>query len=408
PAARPRPVEPAPETRVRLPLPPAAAAAPVAPPAPVAPRTTVAPFQAVPTPSHGSDEPRPEAGPRRGTGTEPAAEPSWRAGRPAAVEAPSRNGSGSRDWTSPSRVEPDRPAPAPVTTAIPDRNPARAEDSARRTPAPATEAIPDRNATTRDRGDADDRWADEDDRVDEDDDLDEPADLRRGPVTGPVTGPSTEVVGGRAALRAERQAAEAERRKSGRRSGATAVRLDDEDGPRRPSGVRRAATGLLAVAVVALVVLGVYSFAVPDAEEASRSQSTATTHSTSAATAPPSSVLPPLEVEPLPPAEGAAPAADVRAPVTVLNATGITGLAADVAGAIGGQGFESPGVGQYQGGDIAVTTVYYTEGDETQRQAAVRLVELFPEIHGPAVRFFEVPDVAVPGLVLVATGEWRP
>jgi hypothetical protein len=94
--------------------------------------------------------------------------------------------------------------------------------------------------------------------------------------------------------------------------------------------------------------------------------------------------------------------------VTVLNATGITGLAADVAGAIGAQGFESPGVGQYQGGDIAVTTVYYTEGDEAQRQAAVRLVELFPEIHGPAVRFFEVPDVAAPGLVLVATGEWRP
>jgi hypothetical protein len=92
----------------------------------------------------------------------------------------------------------------------------------------------------------------------------------------------------------------------------------------------------------------------------------------------------------------------------VLNATGITGLAAEVADALGEQGWESQGVGQYQGGDVAVTTVYVTEGDEQQQQAALQLMEQFPDITGPATRFFEVPGVADPGLVVVTTGEWRP
>jgi hypothetical protein len=35
-------------------------------------------------------------------------------------------------------------------------------------------------------------------------------------------------------------------------------------------------------------------------------------------------------------------------------------------------------------------------------------VQQFPEISGPAVRFFEVPDVEAPGLVVVTTGEWLP
>ncbi|MFW3170683.1 LytR C-terminal domain-containing protein, partial [Geodermatophilus sp. CPCC 206100] len=423
PASRPVPAEPTPETRLRLPVPPAAAAAPPAPVAPEGPRTTVAPFQAVPSPGHGDEEPASAAGVdarptdlpqsgRRRTDARRAEEPSWRTGQPLAGGASSAPGY--RDWTSPSRPEEDRPA----TTAIPDRNTARSGSSARRAPAPATEAIPDRTAAGRDVDVDDDRWDDErwddggvDARWDEADGVaaarDEPSDRDRDrdPWTDPGTGPSTAVVGGRAALRAERHAAEAARRKAGNRS--TVPRLDDDEDERRPSGVRRAATGLLAVAVVALLVLGVYSFAVPDAEEASRAQSTAPTPTTSAAPASPSSALPPLEVAPLPPADGA-PATPVRAPVTVLNATGITGLAREVADAIGGQGWESPGVGEYQGGDIAVTTVYYAKGDATQQQAAAQLVEQFPEIHGPAERFFEVPDTVAPGLVLVATGEWRP
>ncbi|MGY1661570.1 LytR C-terminal domain-containing protein [Geodermatophilus sp. SYSU D00705] len=391
---------------MRLPLPPAASA----PAAPAAPRTTVAPFQAVPRPDPSPDEPASPAGrpreeraerrPAAPTGhpadadpVEPSSPRPSRGDRPAAASGPSDAAPGYRDWTSPSRTR--DAAPPPATEAIPDRNPVReqAGSGAGRTPAPATEAIPDRNADRRDRAD-DERGPQAD------------TDRHRGPDTGTDTG----VVGGRAAFRAERQAAEAERRKAARRSGggSTAARLDDADGEgRRGSGVRRAAAGLLAVAVVALLVLGVYSFAGSDPQETSTDRTASAAPSSTAAPAAPSSALPPLEVAPLPPAD-AAPADPVRAPVTVLNATGVTGLAADVAAALGAQGWESPGVGQYQGGDVAVTTVYFTKGDETQRQAAVQLVEQFPQITGPVERFFEVPDVAVPGLVVVTTGEWRP
>jgi hypothetical protein len=36
------------------------------------------------------------------------------------------------------------------------------------------------------------------------------------------------------------------------------------------------------------------------------------------------------------------------------------------------------------------------------------LVTQFPQLHGPAPRFFDVPGNASPGLVVVATGEWKP
>jgi hypothetical protein len=157
--------------------------------------------------------------------------------------------------------------------------------------------------------------------------------------------------------------------------------------------------------VVALVVLGVYSFTSPEAQQAATGTTTAP--ATSAPPAVPSTALPPLEVTPLPPAD-AAPGAPVRAPVTVLNATGVAGLAADVAAELTTGGWESSGTGQHPGADIATTTVYYTEGDQAQYDAAVQLVQQFPQISGPAVRFFEVPDVPAPGLVVVTTGEWLP
>jgi LytR cell envelope-related transcriptional attenuator len=398
---------------MRLPVPPSAAAAPAAP---AAPRTTVAPFQAVPTPDSG-DEPTPAAGwpaetPRRRaadrvrswsedatpagaaspTGypaaVEPDGEPAWSAGRPPAARPARGAAPGYGDWTSPSRTRDEPPAPPPATEAIPDRAPAGSSRAA----APATEAIPDRTPARDD--DAYDDQADDGYGDDEHADDDRHEDERRGPDTGSSTG----VVGGRAAFRAERQAAEAERLRAVR-----AARQEDARG----SGVRRAAVGLLAVAVVALVVLGVYSFTSPEAQEASRSATTEPTPTTSAPPAIPTSALPPLDVAPLPPVD-AAPASPVRAPVTVLNATGVTGLAGDVAAELTGGGWESAGVGEYQGADVATTTVYFTEGDQAQYDAAIQLVQQFPEISGPAVRFFEVPDVEAPGLVVVTTGEWLP
>jgi hypothetical protein len=219
------------------------------------------------------------------------------------------------------------------------------------------------------------------------------------PVRGPASGP----VGGRAAVRAERQAADMARRKAAKRNGTPIpdALADDEDEPRRP---RRVVQGLIAMTVVALGVLGVYSFVSPDTKDAA-SQSGADAADT--ITAPPSDVLPalpttPTEVEPV-------VAAPVKAPVTVLNATEVNGLAAKVATALNGAGWETPGVGGYTAGDVAASTVFFTEGDETQRQAAVQLVDAFPQLTGPTPRFFELPaDVTAPGLVVVLTGDWQP
>ena len=302
------------------------------------------------------------------------------------------------DWTKPSgpgRLAAPEAAPAPVPP-VP--------------PAPLTTAIPDREVSGRQRWDAGDLEPRE-----PLDSLEFPAprDLpdRREAASSTGTGP---VVGGRAASRAERQAreearqaGEAARRKAARRSGAPS--LDDDERPRP----RRLLTGLVAVGAVAAAILGVHTVITPDAEVAGAQTAATSSAAPRAATSAPAvtAALPPLDTAAPAPATEAAPAAPVRVPVTVLNATTITGLAADISTAIAGngQGWQTGTPGGYPGTDVAATTVYFTEGDEKQRQAALQLVEQFPQLRGPAVRFFEVPpEVAAPGLVVVATGDWKP
>jgi hypothetical protein len=206
-------------------------------------------------------------------------------------------------------------------------------------------------------------------------------------------------------MRAERQAADMARRKAvAKRNGGSLSALpeDEDDEPRKP---RRVVKGLVAMAVVGLGVLGVYTWVAPPTQDAAAETPAVTTASPSASA--PTSELPPLPTEPvIVEPEVVAP---VRDPVTVLNATDVNGLAGKISGAIVGAGWESPGVGAYTGGDVPVTTVFFTEGDENQRQSALQLIEQFPQITGPAPRFFELPaDVTAPGLVVVAAGEWQP
>ncbi|SDF29852.1 LytR cell envelope-related transcriptional attenuator [Blastococcus aurantiacus] len=271
------------------------------------------------------------------------------------------------DWTKPSRS---------------GELPSEEEMRAALTPAPSTSLIPERSVAQRDE---------------------DIPDLEGEFQARPVRSSSRSAVGGRAALRAERQAADEARRKAAKDSGVAL--LDDE--PRRAP--RRVAKGLVAMGVVALGVLGVYQVTSPKADEAS-----AVTRNTPATT----SVAPVTPLPPLPeldtgeataPVEEVAPSTPVRVPVTVLNATDITGLAAKISGAVVGGGWEAAGVGAYEGDDVAASTVYYTEGDETQRQAALQLIDQFPQLQGPALRFFDLPaDVTTPGLVVVAAGEWTP
>jgi hypothetical protein len=417
-------------SRSRLPLPPVPAASrPAAPRPPAGPRTTAAPFVAVPSP-----EPRRElaiddafpaaaalgASAERSGGSAPAIsrpDRTWVDAESALVSTgPSMSG-GFRSSASAPRVPRQTtpagpPSPAygdwtkpsgsgDVDLVSDDELPARAF----RAPAPGTTAIPERRMSGRRRQ----QVAPIRDSIDHEIDhsvghsFDEDKDLAPAPVRGPGTG---SVVGGRAAMRAERQAADMVRRKAEKRSGSAVAVLDElgTDGDvRKP---RRVIKGLLAMTVVALGVLGVYSFVSPETKEAA-AESPATVSSAPALIPDASNPLPALPSTPVEVAP--APTTPVRVPVTVLNATETTGLAAKVAEAFGTSGWETPGVGGYTAGDVAASTVFFTEGDETQRQAAVQLVDAFPQLQGPSVRFFELPaDVTAPGLVVVLTGDWQP
>ena len=170
------------------------------------------------------------------------------------------------------------------------------------------------------------------------------------------------------------------------------------------------ARGLLAMVVVALGVLGAYSFVSPHTKEAAAqtSATSAANASAAAAAASDTTALPPLTTT-APVAAPPVAAAPVRLPITVLNATTVNGLAGKAAKAFSAKGWQAPSVGAYKAGDIASSTVYFAQGDEQQRQAAVQLADQFPQLTGPAPRFFQLPaGVTAPGLVVVLTGDWRP
>lgn len=395
-------------SRSRLPLPPVPAAARGATPAVVrtparpapGPLTSVAPFQAVPAP-----EPRPDrsaedlatpasavAGrgdllerPARVQSTPVPARPVRRRPEPelgatgrsglrtsgslprVPIEATVAGGSAPAygDWTKPSRTSADEGAPSTEAD----------HDPSAPTAPPGTTAIPERSVRRR-RSDA-------------------VADGTPAPARGPVTG-------GRAAMRAERQAADAVRRKAEGRKG-SAVAVLEEDEPGKP---RRVLLALVAMTVVALGVLGVYSYVSPATQDAA-AQTTTAGPATTAPAIPDVDSLPALPTDPI--QVETVVASPVRVPVTVLNSTSINGLAATVASTVAAGGWETPAVGAYTADDVAVSTVFFTEGDENQRQAALQLIEMFPQLQGPSPRFFEVPDgVQAPGLVVVTTGDWQP
>jgi hypothetical protein len=303
------------------------------------------------------------------------------------------------DWTKPSRDDLAEMAAADEAAYL--SSPIRGLR-----PAPGTTAIPERSVAGRrssvdDVDDLDPAVGGPESAVDLLDVEDAPASSRSngGPARRSPGGPVTS--GGRATRRAELQAADLARKEAAKRNGTPIVSpLDEENPPRRS----RVLMGLVAMVVVALGVLGVYQVVSPGADVAASQADAATSP---APKVPDAAALPTLP--PAPAVEAPAVSPDVKAPVTVLNATQTNGLAAKIAEAVAAGGWETPAVGAYPGTDVAASTVFFTEGDETQRQAAVNLVDAFPQLAGPAPRFFEVPaDVAAPGLVVVTTGDWLP
>jgi hypothetical protein len=313
----------------------------------------------------------------------PVAEPATMAAQPAAPRTPQL----------PPRAVGDQPSPAAPAPARP------------RSGRPAAER-PGADGPRRERRDDDRSGADVTAVVDLP--VDETSVITGGPARRAVDVP----VGGRAAARLERQAAEAAARKSGAKRTAPPAtpsggrgpgREDDAEAPRAP---RRAVQGVLAVVVIALVVLGVWSFTSPGTSEVAAQTPAASAPASDAVPAPPALPSP----APVVTAAAPAPAAPVKAPITVLNSTRITGLAATIGDQLTAGGWQVLDTGAYTGDDIAATTVYYTAGNAEQQQAATQLVEQFgPDlVSGPVERFFDVPGSADPGLVVVATGNWRP
>ena len=101
----------------------------------------------------------------------------------------------------------------------------------------------------------------------------------------------------------------------------------------------------------------------------------------------------------------------MRVPVTVLNATDDQrpGRQRSPTPSVGG-GWETAGRRRLRrAATWPPTTVYFTEGDETQRQAAAPAGRAVPAAAGPGAALLRAarPRSPRPGLVIVATGDWN-
>lgn len=176
----------------------------------------------------------------------------------------------------------------------------------------------------------------------------------------------------------------------------------------------------LALAGVALLVLGVLAFgasddpspgaapgpssSAPPAATGSVPAPATTAPSTPATTGAPTSQLPATST-PVPPATTTAtPPGPVRAPVTVLNNSTIRGLGERAAAEARAKGWTVASVGNFAG-VIPVSTVYFTPGNATEEAAAEQLAVDLPQVDRVMPRYEGLPPTP-PGIVLVVTRDW--
>lgn len=94
---------------------------------------------------------------------------------------------------------------------------------------------------------------------------------------------------------------------------------------------------------------------------------------------------------------------DVRAPLTVLNNTTITGLAGEAAQSFSESGWTVTSVDNYTGA-LPTTTVFYDSTDPTQRAAAETLARQFSAVADVQPR---IPDLPSTGLTVVLAPDWH-
>jgi hypothetical protein len=180
-----------------------------------------------------------------------------------------------------------------------------------------------------------------------------------------------------------------------------------------PAGARLIG-GLLALAGVALLVVGVLALGGADGEQTppgaapapgtTAGQPSATTPPTASVTPSRATTAPPTTVTVSPTSGPAGPPAVARAPLTVLNNSTVAGLADRAAAAAERRGWRVAQVGNFAG-RLPVSTAYYTPGNAVEERAARQLAAEFPQVGQVLPRYPGLPPTPA-GVVLVVTRDW--
>ena len=176
-----------------------------------------------------------------------------------------------------------------------------------------------------------------------------------------------------------------------------------------PAGVRLVG-GVLALAGIALLVVGLLVLRDGEGGSPGAAPAPATTASQPAVTtSPPTSatVTTAVPTTTVPPPTTGAPSTlppVARAPLTVLNNSTIAGLADRAAAAAERRGWQIAQVGNFAG-RLPVSTAYYTPGNAAEERAARQLAAEFPKIGQVLPRYAGLPPTPA-GIVLVVTRDW--
>ncbi|MEU5235001.1 LytR C-terminal domain-containing protein [Streptomyces anulatus] len=189
--------------------------------------------------------------------------------------------------------------------------------------------------------------------------------------------------------------------------------------PSRPA--KAAGFALLGVAAVALVIGVVSLFSggasdtPPVAEGSSTAPPAATTSEQASSEQPPASTTPssaavtttaspavPTSSAAVPPPPVTQPGT-AKAPVRIYNNSTITGLASKASDEVRANGWTVEGTGNYSGGTIPTTTVYFRPGTEEEASAK----ELASVLRARVEPRFDGIQSSAPGIILIVTNDYQ-
>ncbi|MCX2953238.1 LytR C-terminal domain-containing protein [Lentzea sp. NEAU-D7] len=190
--------------------------------------------------------------------------------------------------------------------------------------------------------------------------------------------------------------------------------------PSRPA--KAAGFALLGVAAVALVIGVVSLFSggssdtPPVAEGSSTAPPAATTSEQASSEQPPASSTTPSSAAvtttgspTVPTSSAAVPPPPVtqpgtaKAPVRIYNNSTITGLASKASDEVRANGWTVEGTGNYSGGTIPTTTVYFRPGTEEEASAK----ELASVLRARVEPRFDGIQSSAPGIILIVTNDYQ-